>query len=100
MPPALSASGLARFIRKRAFDESDENGFATVQRGSGRTLYRAKGSYVTFEPGARTNWHTHPFGQTLTITAGYGRVQSSNGAVEIVRPGDRAWFKLGEKHWH
>jgi quercetin dioxygenase-like cupin family protein len=60
----------------------------------------ARGSYVTFEPGARTNWHTHPAGQTLIITAGCGRVQSWGAAVETVRPGDVIWFSAGEKHWH
>src|SRR5215203_3515798 len=61
---------------------------------------RAKGSYVTFEPGARTKWHTHPLGQTLIITTGSGRVQSWGGAVETVDVGDVVWFKPGEKHWH
>lgn len=61
---------------------------------------RAKGSYVTFEPGARTNWHTHPLGQTLIITSGAGRVQSWGGEIVTVLPGDVVWFKPGEKHWH
>lgn len=55
---------------------------------------------VTFEPGARTAWHTHPLGQTLIITAGCGRVQRWNGRVEEVRPGDVVRFDPGEKHWH
>ena len=55
---------------------------------------------VTFEPGARTAWHTHPFGQTLIITAGSGRVQRLGGEVEDVHPGDVVWFAPGEKHWH
>jgi len=55
---------------------------------------------VTFEPGARTAWHTHPLGQILIITAGLGWVQSWGGAVEEVRPGDVVWFPPGEKHWH
>jgi quercetin dioxygenase-like cupin family protein len=61
---------------------------------------RAAGASVTFEPGARTAWHTHPLGQTLIITAGYGRVQRWEGKMEEVRPGDIVWFAPGEKHWH
>lgn len=55
---------------------------------------------VTFEPGARTAWHTHPLGQTLYVTEGEGRVQREGGAVETIRPGDVVWFPPGEKHWH
>jgi quercetin dioxygenase-like cupin family protein len=55
---------------------------------------------VTFEPGARTNWHTHPLGQTLIVTAGCGRVQREGGPIEEIRPGDVVWFPPGEKHWH
>jgi quercetin dioxygenase-like cupin family protein len=55
---------------------------------------------VTFEPGARTAWHTHPLGQTLIITAGLGWVQTEGGPIEEVRPGDVVWFPPGEKHWH
>ena len=58
------------------------------------------GVTVTFEPGARTAWHTHPLGQTLLITAGFGRVQREGGPVETIRPGDIVWFGPGEKHWH
>jgi quercetin dioxygenase-like cupin family protein len=61
---------------------------------------RAAGASVTFEPGARTAWHTHPVGQTLIITAGCGRVQREGGPVEEVHPGDVVWFPPGEKHWH
>ena len=61
---------------------------------------RAGGALVTFEPGARTAWHTHPFGQTLIVTAGVGRVQHEGGPVEQIRPGDVVWFPPGEKHWH
>jgi quercetin dioxygenase-like cupin family protein len=61
---------------------------------------RAQGASVTFEPGARTAWHTHPLGQTLIITAGCGWVQREGGPVEEVRPGDVVWFSPGEKHWH
>ena len=55
---------------------------------------------VTFEPGARTAWHSHPLGQTLIVTAGCGRVQRWGGPVEEIRPGDVIWFPPGEKHWH
>ena len=59
-----------------------------------------QGASVTFEPGARTAWHTHPLGQTLIVTAGVGRVQRWGGPVEEIRPGDVIWFAPGEKHWH
>ena len=55
---------------------------------------------VTFEPGARTAWHTHPLGQTLLVTAGCGWVQRDGGPIEEIRPGDVVWFDPGEKHWH
>jgi quercetin dioxygenase-like cupin family protein len=61
---------------------------------------RAAGNAVTFEPGARTAWHTHPLGQTLIVTAGCGRVQRAGGPVEEIRPGDVVWIAPGEKHWH
>lgn len=61
---------------------------------------RASGAAVTFAPGARTNWHTHPLGQTLIVTAGTGRVQRDGGPVEEVEPGDVVWFPAGERHWH
>ncbi len=61
---------------------------------------RARGAHVTFEPGARTAWHTHPLGQTLIVTAGLGWVQREGGAVEEIKPGDVVWFPPGEKHWH
>ncbi|PSL48288.1 quercetin dioxygenase-like cupin family protein [Chitinophaga niastensis] len=55
---------------------------------------------VTFEPGARTAWHTHPLGQTLIVTAGAGRVQREGGSIEEIHQGDVVWFPPGEKHWH
>src|SRR5437763_11668426 len=61
---------------------------------------RAGGASVTFEPGARTAWHTHPLGQTLVVTAGVGWVQREGGSVEEIRPGDVVWFPAGLKHWH
>ena len=61
---------------------------------------RAVGASVTFEPGARTAWHSHPLGQTLIVTAGRGQVQRWGGPIEEIRPGDVIWFSPGEKHWH
>jgi quercetin dioxygenase-like cupin family protein len=61
---------------------------------------RAAGNLVTFEPGARTAWHTHPLGQTLIVTTGLGWVQRDGGPIEEIRPGDVVWFPPGEKHWH
>ena len=61
---------------------------------------RVIGASVTFEPGARTAWHSHPLGQTLIVTAGCGWVQRAGGPVEEIRPGDVVWFPPGEKHWH
>ena len=61
---------------------------------------RVAGAAVTFEPGARTAWHTHPLGQTLIVTFGLGRAQKDGGPVEEIRPGDVIWFAPGEKHWH
>ena len=64
------------------------------------TPARASGAYVTFEPGARSNWHTHPLGQTLIVTSGCGLVQSWGGPIRIIRPGDVISCPPGEKHWH
>jgi quercetin dioxygenase-like cupin family protein len=61
---------------------------------------RVQGAQVTFEPGARTAWHTHPLGQTLVVVSGRGRVQREGGPVEEIRPGDVVWFAPGERHWH
>jgi quercetin dioxygenase-like cupin family protein len=61
---------------------------------------RVSGAAVTFEPGARTAWHTHPLGQTLIVMGGCGRAQRVGGAIEEIRPGDVVWFAPGEKHWH
>src|SRR5207302_2016121 len=61
---------------------------------------RVRGASVTFEPGARTAWHTHPLGQILIVTAGCGRAQRWGGAIEEIRPGDVVRFEPGEKHWH
>jgi len=61
---------------------------------------RGASATVTFEPGARTFWHTHPLGQTLIITSGCGWIQKEGGAIEEVHPGDVVWFEPNEKHWH
>lgn len=61
---------------------------------------RVVAASVTFEPGARTNWHTHPLGQTLIVTAGLGLVQVAGEPIRVIRPGDVVWFPAGEKHWH
>jgi quercetin dioxygenase-like cupin family protein len=61
---------------------------------------RVGGATVTFEPGARTAWHTHPFGQTLIVISGLGWAQREGGPIEEIRPGDIVWFAPGEKHWH
>jgi quercetin dioxygenase-like cupin family protein len=67
-------------------------------QGSGAA--RVGGATVTFEPGARTTWHTHPLGQTLIVTAGVGRVQHWDGPVQEIRQGDTVWIPPGVKHWH
>ena len=61
---------------------------------------RVRGAHVTFEPGARTAWHTHPLGQTLIVTSGLGWAQREGGPIEEIRPGDVVWFPPDEKHWH
>lgn len=66
----------------------------------GTTPARVGGATVTFEPSARTAWHTHPLGQTLIVTAGVGRVQEWDGAVREIHPGDIVWIPAGVKHWH
>lgn len=61
---------------------------------------RMQGARVSFAPGARTHWHTHPLGQMLHVLSGYGRAQTEGGPVRELRPGDTVWFSPGEKHWH
>jgi quercetin dioxygenase-like cupin family protein len=93
---------------KRSGSEASRNGSAEWFTGAVRIdpLFqapepaRASGGQVTFEPGARTAWHTHPLGQTLIITSGLGWVQRDGGPIEQVRSGDIVWFPPGEKHWH
>jgi quercetin dioxygenase-like cupin family protein len=69
-------------------------------RFQGSAPARVGGAIVTFEPGARTAWHTHPLGQTLIVTSGLGWAQIEGGLREEIRPGDVVWFPPGEKHWH
>ena len=93
---------------KRSGSPSSRKGSAEWFTGSVRidTLFQANHPGrtsvfdVTFEPRARTAWHTHPLGQILVVTAGCGRVQRDGGPVEEIRPGDVVWIDAGEKHWH
>jgi quercetin dioxygenase-like cupin family protein len=93
---------------KRSGSQPSGKGPAEYFTGSVRVdpLFRATdparvaGASVTFEPGARTAWHTHPLGQTLIVVAGLGWAQCEGRGVEEIRPGDVVWFPPGEKHWH
>ena len=115
-PAILSAQTIAPLAQQQKFkmeikrigSEASTKGPAEYFTGTVRIdpLFKANaparvtGASVTFEPGARTAWHTHPLGQTLIITAGCGRVQRDGGPIEEVHPGDVIWFPPGEKHWH
>jgi quercetin dioxygenase-like cupin family protein len=93
---------------KRAGSQASAEGPAEFFTGAVRVdpLFQAeapwqsRGAFVTFEPGARTAWHTHPLGQTLIVTAGVGRVQRWDGPLQEIRPGDVVWIPPGVKHWH
>ena len=93
---------------KRSGSQPSENGRADWFTGTVRIdriiqaphPARVASASVTFEPGARTAWHTHPLGQTLIVTAGSGRAQRWGGSIEEIRPGDVVWIPPGEKHWH
>jgi quercetin dioxygenase-like cupin family protein len=93
---------------KRAGSQASAKGPSEWFTGSVRVdpLFQApdpafvQSASVTFEPGARTAWHTHPLGQTLIVTAGLGWAQREGGQVEEIRPGDVVWFAPNEKHWH
>jgi len=93
---------------QRSGSQPSGRGLAEYFTGSVRTDMRFQataparvhGATVTFEPGARTAWHTHPLGQTLIVTSGLGWVQCEGGQVEEIRPGDVVWFAPGERHWH
>lgn len=88
----------------RASEKGPEDWFTGIVRidplFSAPDPARVAGASVTFEPRARTAWHTHPLGQTLIVTYGCGWVQHEGGPVEEVRPGDVIWFAPGERHWH
>jgi quercetin dioxygenase-like cupin family protein len=86
---APSAKGPADYFTGTVRIDAPFNGSGTLS-----------GATVTFEPGARTAWHTHPRGQTLLVVSGLGRVQRDGGRIEEIRPGDVIWFAPGEKHWH
>jgi len=86
-----SAKGSADYFTGSVRIDTPFKGSAPAQVG---------GAIVTFEPGARTAWHTHPLGQTLIITSGCGWAQREGGQIEEIRPGDVVWFSPGEKHWH
>jgi quercetin dioxygenase-like cupin family protein len=93
---------------KRAGSQNSNKGSSDWFTGTVRIdpLFEAPGparvrcARVTFEPGARTAWHTHPLGQTLIVTSGLGWAQRDGGAIEEIRPGDVVWFAPNEKHWH
>ena len=93
---------------KQASSQTSTKGSAEYFTGSVRVTplvqpkepARVAGASVTFEPGARTAWHTHPLGQTLIVTAGRGLAQRWTGPIEEIRPGDVVWIPPGEKHWH
>ena len=93
---------------KRSGSQSSTNGSTEYFTGTVRIdpLFeapepaRVRGASVTFEPGARTAWHTHPLGQTLIVMSGLGWTQRWGGPIEEIRPGDVVWFAPGEKHWH
>lgn len=94
---------ITRGCEEPAVDGPDENFTGSVRIDplfEARDEARAIGVSVTFEPGARTAWHTHPLGQRLVVTSGCGLVQREGGEIERIRPGDVVWFPPGEKHWH
>ena len=105
---SLSSEGIQKWKSKEVGSQPSAKGPADWFTGTVRIdpLFQApdpalvQGASVTFEPGARTAWHTHPLGQTLIVTAGCGRAQRWGGPIEEIRPGDVVWFSPGEKHWH
>jgi quercetin dioxygenase-like cupin family protein len=107
-PPAESTQRRPTMEITRAGSQPSQKGPAEYFTGAvrvdsrfaGRAPARVGGGIVTFEPGARTAWHTHPLGQTLIVTSGRGWVQVDGGAKQEVLPGDIVWFAPGERHWH
>jgi len=106
--PAAPHDGSQTITITRSGSQPARQGSAEYFTGSVRidTLFtahdpaRTSGGRVTFEPGARTAWHTHPLGQTLIVTSGTGRIQRWGGAIEEIRQGDIVWIPPGQKHWH
>jgi len=104
----VAAATVVSLSIARAGTQPSQKGSAEYFTGSVRIdpLFQPKesahasGAYVTFEPGARTAWHTHPLGQTLIVTAGVGRVQIEGGPMEEIRPGDVVSIPPGQRHWH
>ena len=104
----VAAAALASLSIARAGSQPSQKGPADYFTGTVRIdplfqateTTRASGAYVTFEPGARTAWHTHPLGQTLIVTAGAGRVQLEGGPIEEIKPGDVVRIPPGKRHWH
>jgi quercetin dioxygenase-like cupin family protein len=104
----LGRKGHEKMDIKRSGAEASQAGTADYFTGrvrldarfSATAPARVSGATVTFEPGARTNWHTHPLGQTLFVLSGLGWAQREGGPVETLRPGDIVWFPPDEKHWH
>ncbi len=107
-PPRTKNTGRNQIEIKRAGSQASAKGPSEWFTGAVRIdpLFQApdpasvQAASVTFEPGARTAWHTHPLGQTLIVTAGLGWAQREGGPIEEIRPGDVVWFAPGEKHWH
>lgn len=105
---ATAREGIDTMQITRSGSQPSQKGSAEYFAGSVRIDSRFQGSapariggaFVTFEPGARTAWHTHPLGQTLIVTAGCGWVQRDGSVKEEIRPGDVVWIPAGEKHWH
>jgi quercetin dioxygenase-like cupin family protein len=108
MPDKVDREGDNKMEIKRSGSQPSSKGPAEYFTGTVRVdplinapdPARIFGALVTFEPGARTAWHTHPLGQTLIVTAGSGLVQRWGGPIEEIRPGDVVWIAPGEKHWH
>jgi quercetin dioxygenase-like cupin family protein len=115
LPTIVRAQGKATSKRKESDMEITRVGSQPSTKGPGdwfsgtvridplfqpREPARAAAASVTFEPGARTAWHTHPLGQTLIVTSGCGWAQREGGPIEEIRPGDVVWFPAGLKHWH
>jgi quercetin dioxygenase-like cupin family protein len=115
VPAMLRAQNVNAIQRKESFMEIKRSGSQPSTKGpadwftgtvridplfQANAPARAAGASVTFEPGARTAWHTHPLGQTLFVMSGCGWAQREGGPIEEIRPGDVVWFRPGEKHWH